>query len=93
MQKQENEIVSTLREVPVTVLHKPPKNLEEAIFNPAQPRANLTVDREHPKGIYTPPQDLTVIQQHLAFFDSDNDGTYLFIYFNAKAFNLLCLNE
>ena len=28
-----------------------------------QPRANLTVDREHPAGDYHPPENLTVLQQ------------------------------
>ena len=39
------------------------------------PRANFTVDAEHPNGTYTPPTDMTVLQQHMAFWDRDSDGT------------------
>lgn len=50
------------------------QNLDEVIKNPGAPRANLTVDAEHPHGSYTPPSDMTVLQQHFAFFDPDADG-------------------
>lgn len=29
------------------------------------PRANMVVDKEHPNGITTPPNDATVLQQHM----------------------------
>lgn len=35
------------------------------IKNPGAPRANVTVDAENPNGTYTPPQDMTVLHQHM----------------------------
>ncbi len=41
--------------------------LPAAPITPGAPRANLTVDKEHPEGSVTPPQ-MTVLQQHMAFW-------------------------
>ena len=50
------------------------QDLDQVMPNPGAPRANLTVDREHPHGTLSPPEDMTVLHQHMAFWDPDGDG-------------------
>ena len=38
------------------------------------PRANITCDVDHPDGDYTPPSNMSVLMQHVAFWDRDGDG-------------------
>ena len=41
------------------------QNLDDKISNPGAPRANIAIDAEHPQGTVTPPNDMTVLQQHM----------------------------
>lgn len=87
---------SSISAVPVTVDRPVPENLDQVIKNPGAPRANVTVDAEHPHGAYKPPSNMTVLQQHFAFFDPDNDGVIwpadTYFGFRALGFNpLLCV--
>lgn len=65
------DIVTAIKEVPVTQEYQVPKDLP--IKQAGLPRANITVDAEHPTGTYKPPK-MTVLQQHISFWDSNNDG-------------------
>ncbi|KAL4855860.1 putative peroxygenase 3 [Chlorella vulgaris] len=72
--KQQGAVVSSLDAVPITKQHRAPEGLDSKMQNPGQPRANITCDAEHPDGTYSPPEDMTVLQQHVAFWDQDADG-------------------
>lgn len=61
-------------EVPVTYEHPPPTDLHEVIPNPGMPRANLAISREKPQGTPGSSTRHTVLQQHVLFWDRDNDG-------------------
>lgn len=53
----------------------PPADLPDIIPNPGLPRANVAISRENPEGLPgTDRKDLTVLQQHVMFWDRDNDG-------------------
>ncbi|KAI3424860.1 hypothetical protein D9Q98_008244 [Chlorella vulgaris] len=72
--KKGDSVVSAIDAVPITKQRKVPEGLDSKMQNPGQPRANITCDAEHPDGTYTPPADMTVLQQHVAFWDPDFDG-------------------
>lgn len=74
-QNDAGEEFSSLPSIPITTQRPVPHNLDDVMKNPGAPRANITIDREHPEGTYTPPNDATVLQQHMAFWDRDGDGT------------------
>lgn len=69
------DIVSEIPEVPLTVEHPVPKDLDKHIPSPAVPRAFKTVSKEFPDGDEDAgPTNRTVLQQHVDFFDTDGDG-------------------
>jgi len=56
---------------------KPPSGLQEKLYQPAVPRANIAASAEHPMG--TPKwarenRKKSVLEQHVKFFDPDGDG-------------------
>ncbi|KAL4437268.1 hypothetical protein ABPG75_004407 [Micractinium tetrahymenae] len=77
--------------VPVTQQHAT-VDVSDRLYNPGLPRANLTCDAEHPHGTYSPP-NMTVMQQHIAFWDRDNDGILwpsdTYVGFRKLGFNVL----
>lgn len=88
-----DRVVTSLPAAPFTVNRPVPEDLDRHVKNPGLPRANMTCDREHPNGTYTPPANLTVMQQHVAFFDRDNDGIIFpndtFVGFRRLGYNLI----
>ncbi|PRW45357.1 caleosin domain containing [Chlorella sorokiniana] len=68
-------VVTAVDSVPVTRQHdvQALEGLADKIHNPGLPRANITCDAEHPEGTYQPP-NMTVLQQHVAFWDRDSNG-------------------
>lgn len=86
---------STIDAVPVTKAHLPPQDLDKVIENPGKPRANYTVDREHPTVNdigYTPPADMSVLQMHIKFWDPQDRG-YLTPLDTYKGFRKLGFNQ
>lgn len=71
-----HNIVSAIPEVPITELRKPPpaEKLEEALGDAGQPRANRAVTVERPEGTPGSPENRSVLQSHVDFFDTDKDG-------------------
>lgn len=69
-------IVSSIPMAPITKQRAVPDSLDKDISAPGVPRANKAISKEHPEG--SPPslarEDYTVLQQHVAFFDRDQDG-------------------
>ncbi|WIA08080.1 hypothetical protein OEZ86_010717 [Tetradesmus obliquus] len=68
--------VAQLQEAPVTVKFQPPYDLQDVLPNPGSPRAYNVPDRLHPEedGAAHSRDRLTVLQQHVEFFDYDKDG-------------------
>nr|AEB77763.1 caleosin [Auxenochlorella protothecoides] len=94
--KGDNGVITKLPDIPFTMEKPVPEDLDKYIKNPGLPRANLSCDKEHPEGTYSPPRNLTVMQQHIAFWDRDHDGVIYphdtFIGFRRLGFNLaICL--
>ncbi|KAI9175729.1 hypothetical protein H9P43_006093 [Blastocladiella emersonii ATCC 22665] len=78
----------------VTLDRPLPHDLDEAIPAPWLPRATRAVDADHPDGtLHNPHENMSVLQQHVMFFDRNNDGiiTPLETYqgFRALGFNIL----
>ncbi|EIE19761.1 Caleosin-domain-containing protein [Coccomyxa subellipsoidea C-169] len=67
-----NGVTTGIAQVPTTTKGAP-QNLDEKMPNPGLPRANKAVSAEKPSGGPSP-QDRTVLQQHVDFFDFDKDG-------------------
>ncbi|KAG2492156.1 hypothetical protein HYH03_009647 [Edaphochlamys debaryana] len=88
-----NGPVSGIPSYPITLEHPPPKDLDKVMPNPGMPRANKAVSREKPEGDPRSPADRTVLQQHVMFWDRDNDGVIFpydtFVGFRRLGFNLL----
>ncbi|GIL80563.1 hypothetical protein Vretimale_16017 [Volvox reticuliferus] len=80
-------------EYPITMEHKPPTDLDKYIANPGMPRANKAISKEKPNGDPRAPANRTVLQQHVMFWDRDNDGVITmadtFVGFRRLGFNLL----
>ncbi|KAJ3359223.1 hypothetical protein GGF32_009516 [Allomyces javanicus] len=83
---------------PVTRDRPVPVDLANDVDNPGLPRASLVVDRQHPHGTCNPYladtyPNLSVLQQHVKFFDRSGDGIIsmldTFRGFRALGFNLL----
>ena len=70
------EVVSAIREVPVTEDRPPPpaEKLEAALGDAGQQRANRAVTAEKPEGTPESPDNRSVLQQHVDFFDVNKDG-------------------
>lgn len=66
--------VSGISEYPITMEHPPPIGLDKVMENPGMPRANKAVSAEVPDGSPESPENRTVLQQHVMFWDRDNDG-------------------
>jgi len=75
-----------IKDVPVTVQHPPPAELDKVIPQPGLPRANRAISKEKPNGSEASPPNASVLQQHVLWFDFDGDGviypwdTYLGFY-------------
>jgi peroxygenase len=86
-------IVSALDKAAATKQYPVPEDLDKIIRNPGCPRANEAPSAEHPFGSTDNRKDLLVMQQHIAFFDRDNDGTIwpwdTYVGFRAIGFNIL----
>lgn len=67
------EIVTSIREVPITQQREPAVYLEKKVKNPGLPRANCCPTVDIPDGGDNPSQR-TVLQQHCDFWDEDKDG-------------------
>ncbi|TPX59930.1 plant seed peroxygenase [Powellomyces hirtus] len=86
-------IVTTVAKCPPTSQYPVPKNLDAVIPNPGVPRADIAPSAEFPQGSPDGKRDLTVMEQHIEFFDRNKDGiiwpyeTYLGFY--AIGFNFL----
>ncbi|KNE61881.1 calcium-binding protein 1 [Allomyces macrogynus ATCC 38327] len=83
---------------PITRDRPLPVDLANDVDNPGLPRASLVVDRQHPHGTRNPYladtyPNLSVLQQHVKFFDRSGDGIIsmldTFRGFRALGFNLL----
>ena len=70
------KIVSVLPDVPITAARPPPPadELEGVLGDARQPRANRAVSLERPAGSPASADISTVLQQHVDFFDADQDG-------------------
>lgn len=65
---------SAISEVPITQDRPVPEGLEEKINNPGMPRATKAISAEKPNGSEDSPNNRTVLQQHVDFWDEDKDG-------------------
>lgn len=70
------------------------EELEKYLDKPHVPRGSLAVDKEHPNGsVGHDTKDLSVLQQHVAFFDRNGDGIIYpwetYAGFRAVGFNVL----
>ncbi|KAI8799792.1 caleosin, partial [Cladochytrium replicatum] len=84
---------SVLANVPITVQHPAPVELEATLGNAGTPRANIACSQEMPEGSADGKPHLTVLQQHMEFFDRDKNGIVYpwetFLGFYALGFNWL----
>ena len=69
---KKSEVLTSLESVPVTVQRPPPKDL--TLENPGLPRVNIAADVEHPNGSDDAKKNMSVLQQHIEFFDRDKNG-------------------
>ncbi|KAJ3090587.1 hypothetical protein HK102_003252 [Quaeritorhiza haematococci] len=86
-------IMTGLSSAPATLQRPVPIELEKHLKNPGLPRVNSAPSKEAPEGSPDNKKSITVLQQHLEFFDRNKDGiiypweTYLG--FRALGFNFL----
>ncbi|RIA94914.1 Caleosin-like protein [Glomus cerebriforme] len=94
-QEKENErsVVSEIKEVPITMEHKAPHDLENSLGNAGLPRATIAASKEKPDGTPGSAANKTVLQQHVAFWDTNQDGVIspldTWIGFRKLGFNLV----
>lgn len=69
-----NVIVTSLPKAPATKSFDIPHNLDSIIRNPGVARADVAQSAEHPHGSPEGKRDLSVMQQHIEFFDLNKDG-------------------
>ncbi|TPX64149.1 plant seed peroxygenase [Spizellomyces sp. 'palustris'] len=89
---EEQVIVSAVDKCPATKAFPVPEDLDKYIRNPGCPRANAAPSAEHPTGSHDNKRDLTVMQQHIEFFDRVKDGIIwpweTYVGFRAIGFNI-----
>ncbi|KXS22162.1 caleosin CLO3-2 [Gonapodya prolifera JEL478] len=77
---------------PATKEFPPPVGLDDKLRNAGQPRAVEAATQEHTTGSTDSDKHLSVLQQHVAFFDRDRDGIVsmrdTFLGFCALGFNI-----
>ncbi|KAL1924622.1 uncharacterized protein VTP21DRAFT_4276 [Calcarisporiella thermophila] len=76
MQKSGKNTVETVApEAPITKKRPVAKDLDSYMEGPAVPHATTAPSKEHPHGTETKSHSRkSILQQHVAFFDHDNDG-------------------
>ncbi|CAG8660489.1 7159_t:CDS:2, partial [Paraglomus occultum] len=62
-----------IESVPITKERRVPNDVD-VLNNAGLPRANIAASRERPSGTEGRPGQMTVLQQHVEFFDRDRDG-------------------
>ncbi len=70
--ERKSEVLTSLNTVPVTLERPVPKDL--ALENPGLPRVNVAADVDHPQGSDDAKKEISVLQQHIEFFDRDKNG-------------------
>ena len=69
---RKSEVLTSLDSVPVTKERPLPKDLH--LENPGLARVNEAPDTEHPHGSEDAKKNISVLQQHVEFFDRNKDG-------------------
>jgi hypothetical protein len=69
---RKSEVLTSLDSVPVTKERPLPKDLH--LENPGLARVNEAPDTEHPHGSDDAKKNISVLQQHVEFFDRNKDG-------------------
>eukprot|EP00882_Tetradesmus_deserticola_P000354 GHRQ01000390.1.p1 GENE.GHRQ01000390.1~~GHRQ01000390.1.p1 ORF type:complete len:244 (+),score=101.33 GHRQ01000390.1:151-882(+) len=71
-----SKVVTGIPSVPITEARPVPLDLDSKLPHPGAPRANKAISVEKPNGspAHLAREDYSVMQQHVAFFDRDNDG-------------------
>lgn len=84
-------IVSAIKEAPITSECPPPSMA--GINQPSMPRATRAISREKPEGDDRSPNNKTVLQQHMAFWDRNDKGVIwpwdTYVGFRRLGFNYL----
>ncbi|KAJ3180012.1 hypothetical protein HDU87_002235 [Geranomyces variabilis] len=87
------KIKTALVKASTTIDHPVPVNLDAILPNPGVPRADVAQSAEHPEGSADGKRDLSVMQQHVEFFDRNKDGVIwpweTYVGFAALGFNFL----